>query len=190
MKKIIYKIALYSIAILLFSACDIIQQVQTLSNCTFEFTGVTNFKIASISLDKVKNLNEISVSDAAKIITAIRGKTAQISFDVKIKGNNPNRIAASIDKMQYILLLDNQEILQGALNERFTIPAIGSNIVSLQINIDAIKILNGNTIKNVYTLYQNITGKNSSNTSKLSVKVKPTINNYTFPSYITLTKKI
>lgn len=190
MRNIIYKSGVFLICTFIFSTCGVIQQAKTLSNCTFNFVDVNNFKIAGVSLNKDMDINQISIFDAAKILTALSSKNAKISFDVNVKGNNPNTKAASIDKMQYIILLDNQEMLYGELNEKFMIPAKGSNLISINANLDAMKILNENTIKNVYNLYQKITGNNTNNTSKISIKLKPTINRYTFPSYITLNKHL
>lgn len=190
MKKIIYKSGVFLMCIYIFSACGIIQQAKTLSNCSFDFVDVNNFKIAGIRLNKDININQISIYDATKILTALSSKNTEISFDINVKGNNPNAKAASIDKLQYIILLENQEILYGEINEKFSIPAKGSSLISINANMDAMKVLNGNTIKNVYNLYQKITGNNTNNTSKISIKLKPTINRYTFPSYITLNKHL
>lgn len=190
MRKIIYKTSIFLVCLLIFSTCSILQQAKTLSNCTFDFAGVKHFKIANVSLYKINNINDINLSDATQILTALSKKKTDLSFDVIIKGNNPNKKAASIDKLEYIILLENQEIISGELNEKFIIPAYGSSLISINANIDALKILNVKTLKNVYVLYQNISGNNSEKKSKISIKIKPTINNYSFPSFITINKQI
>lgn len=190
MNKIKYKICVFGVLGILFIGCGIISQVKRLSKCSFEYEKVENFSFAMVSLDKVKSADEISLSDAAKIITAITGKTAEISFDVKIKAYNPNKKPVSVDNVDYIIMLEDKDLAYGNLNKKFTIPAKGSTLISIRVKMNALKVINLSTIKNVYLLYQNITGKNSTNTSKLTVKVKPTINNYTFPSYITISKQL
>ncbi|NLJ82277.1 MAG: LEA type 2 family protein [Bacteroidales bacterium] len=178
-----------SLVFILFS-CGIVSQVKRLSNCSFEFDRIENFKLAQVNLDKIQSANDFNLSDAAKIMAALSSQKAELSFDVKIRGHNPDSKPASVDKMDYIILLEGKELARGNLDKKFTIPAKGSTPISFNIQTDALKLIEKNTIKDLYALYENITKANKSNSSTVGIKVKPTINNYTFPSYITLKKKI
>ncbi len=187
MKKIIFISLLIIVGLV---SCGVMSQIKQLSKCSFEYNGVENFNIAFVNLDKIKSANDISLSDAAKIIVGITGKTAEISFDIKIKAYNPTKKPVSVDKLEYSIMLEDKDLAYGNLNKPFTISAKGSTIFAIKVKMNASEVVNVHTIKNVYTVYQNITGNNESNTSKLTIKVKPTINNYTFPSYITITKHL
>jgi len=100
MRKIIYKTSVFLVCVLIFSTCGILEQAKTLSNCSFDFEGVKHFKIANVSLYKIDNINDIKLFDATQILTALSMKKVDLSFDVIIKGNNPNKKAASIDKLE------------------------------------------------------------------------------------------
>jgi LEA14-like dessication related protein len=125
-----------------------------------------------------------------KILAALASKNINFSFDAIIKASNPNQKSVSLDKLDYIILLEGNEIAMGSLNQKFVIPAKSNDLVSIKVNIDALKLIERTTIDDVFRLYQNITGKNTQKSSLLSVKLKPTINQYTFPSFITIKKEI
>lgn len=169
-----------------FTGCNVIKQVKTLADCTFAFDGISNVRIAGVSLDKVSNPSQISLTDVAAIISAITNKTAQITFDANVAIKNPNSQQVNVNKLAWKLALDNVELIEGEQTTPIVVNANSTTKTSIKAKIDAAKVLKGSTIESVYTLYQNLTGKNASSKSNVTVKVKPTINNFTFPSYVTI----
>ena len=188
MKKV--SITLLVVGILLFlSGCSVLEQTKTLTQCSYNLTGISNVKIAGVSLDKVTDVSQLNLMDAAKIVAAIASKTAQISFDANVAVKNPTANTATINKLDWKLLLEGKEILEGTKTTPTVISGNGTTNTTINASVDAVKVLNKNTIEDVINLYKSIKG--TSNTkSNISVKVKPTINNYTAPAYITINSSI
>ncbi len=188
MKKV--SITLLVVGIVLFlSGCSVLEQTKTLTQCSYNLTGISNVKIAGVSLDKVTDVSQLNLMDAAKIIAAITTKTAQISFDANVAVKNPTVNTATIDKLDWKILLEGNEILEGCKTTPTVISGNGTTNTTINASVDAVKLLNKNTLEDVINLYKSIKG--TSNTkSNVSVKVKPTINNYTAPAYITINSSI
>ncbi|MBO7346327.1 MAG: hypothetical protein J6U29_02055 [Bacteroidales bacterium] len=188
MKKV--SITLLVVGILLFlSGCSVLEQTKTLTQCSYNLTGISNVKIAGVSLDKVTDVSQLNLMDAAKIVAAIASKTAQISFDANVAVKNPTVNTATINKLDWKILLEGNEILEGTKTTPTVITGNGTTNATINASVDAVKLLNKNTLDDVINLYKSIKG--TSNTkSNISVKVKPTINNYTAPAYITINSSI
>ncbi len=188
MKKVSITLLVVSIVLFL-SGCSVLEQTKTLTQCSYNLTGISNVKIAGVSLDKVTDVSQLNLMDAAKIVAAIASKTAQISFDANVAVKNPTANTATINKLDWKLLLEGKEILEGTKTTPTVISGNGTTNTTINASVDAVKVLNKNTIEDVINLYKSIKG--TSNTkSNISVKVKPTINNYTAPAYITINSSI
>lgn len=131
----------------------------------------------------------IEFDGCRKIVAAIASKTAQISFDANVAVKNPTVNTATINKLDWKILLEGNEILEGTKTTPTIITGNGTTNATINASVDAVKLLNKNTLDDVINLYKSIKG--TSNTkSNISVKVKPTINNYTAPAYITINSSI
>ena len=190
MRKIIIKTSILFLVIVSFCGCERIKEVVNMFNCTFERKNIDNFRFAGVGFDRLTSPSDLSLTDLASVGAALLSKTAPITFNVNIEGNNPTTKSAAIEQFKWKLLLDNNEILEGNVIDRFSIPAQGSNILPLEIGFDAWQYLNGNNTESVYNFYQNVTGKNNEQKSNVGIKIKPTINGMEFPQYITVNQRI
>lgn len=190
MKKRITIAALVAAVCVLVVACSAVQQVKTLAQCNFNFTGVSDFTIAGVRLDKVSSPSQLTLTDVASIVSAISNKTAQISFNANVKVNNPSSNTATVNRLAWKVDLDGEELLEGVHTQPITVKANGSTTTSIRATVDAAKVLKNNSIESVYNLYKNLTGKNTDKASNVVLKVKPTIDNYTSPAYFSIKQNV
>ncbi len=190
MKNFFISLLFFIMLTIAFFACSILSNAKRLSQCSFILSRIENIKIASVKIDNINNINQIDNVDMLKIIASLANKSIDLSFDVVLKISNPNQKAVSLDQLDYIILLENNEIARGNLNEKLIVEAKNYNLLSIKVKVNVFNVLTKTTIENIFTLYKNIIGKNTQNTSLLSIKLKPTINQYVFPSYITIKKEL
>jgi len=168
--------------VVLFCGCDTVNML----NCKFERKNVDNFRFAGVNFDKFNSINDISLlSDAPKIVSALAKQTIPITFNVNLEGKNPNKSIAAIEQIDWKVFVDDAEFT-GSITEKFSIPAEGTSTLPLEIGFDAVQILDGTTILSMFNLYQNITGKNASSESNVTIMIRPTILGLKFPNYITV----
>ena len=177
---------LLCVCCLLVYSCSVVKQSKVLAKCSFAVTGLSDFYIAGINLDKVKDINQLNVLDAMKIVSAITNKTAEIKFKVGVDVKNPSNQQATINKIQWIVEYEGEELLRGSYSQTIVIQPNATTTVKVPVMYDAAKLLKERSLKDVYELYQNIMG-NGQEKSHVILKVKPTIDNFTFPSFIRLT---
>jgi len=190
MRKITFKIGIVLFAAVLFCGCEEVKDIANMLNCTFERKDITNFRFAGVNFDKFNSFTDIKGDDIVKIGLALAQKTAPITFDMNVEGKNPTTSKASLEEFAWIFLLDGNEVINGNIPNKFSIPADGSNILPVEISFDAWKYLDGSTPQSLFNFYQNLTGKNASKESNAILKIKPTINGIKFPNYLTLKQTV
>jgi len=185
MKKL-GKIVCIVVVLVLFCGCDTARELVNMFNCTFERKNIDEFRFAGVNFDRIASPTDLTFTEVANITAALVKKTAPITFNMNLTGKNPNKTAAGIEQFKWIFLLDGNEVLQGNVIDKFSIPAEGNSVLPIEISFDAMNYLDGSTIESIFRFYQNLTGKNASQQSNASLKIKPTINGVEFPNYITV----
>jgi LEA14-like dessication related protein len=197
MKKIT-RIFVVLLLLTTFSACEQLAmianqaaQVVNLKNCTFDVTGVNNINMLGINLSNGMDQSNLNAAQVIKVTNALMNKKLPVTFNVNLDVNNPNSIAAALGKMDYIISLNNKEVISSTFTQGFSIPANSKGKISIPISTDLFQLFSGETADAVLNLAFKLAGAKS-NPVNLGVKVKPyiKINNQSlaYPDFITINK--
>lgn len=176
------------------SSCGLVQQgteLKTFANCDFRLESVTNLKLAGVSIQNADALTDLGFTNMALVTGSVAKGTLPLTFDLNLEARNPNATVAAMNRLDWILLLDKQEIVSGVLMDRIEISPNSSTIFPLSINFDLIKAMSGKTAEALLNLAFSLSGTGA--TSKITIKAKPTIiigkKTMQYPGYILITQK-
>ena len=197
MKKIIRIIVIVMLAAS-FTACEQLAQIASqaaqvlnLKNCNFDLSGVDNINMLGMNLSKGMDKSNLNATQLLKVTNSLLNKKLPVTFNVNIDVDNPNGIAATLGKMDYIISLNNKEVISSTFNNGFSIPANSKGKVAIPISTDLFQLFSGETADAILNLAFKLAGAKS-NPVNLGVKVKPyiKINNQSlaYPDFITINK--
>lgn len=190
-------IAVMLVAMLLFSSCSVLEQMdemQQLSKCEFELLNVENLTIAGVSMEGKQDFSDFSFGEAAQLTMALAGKEIPADFTVNLQATNPNDRRAAMNRLEWKALIDGNEVTQGVVEKRVEIaPNGGSSTIPVEVNVDVKKILTGESGKALMNLVANINGRGSQ-PSEVSMKLSPSIKvgqrMLQYPGYITVNNQV
>jgi LEA14-like dessication related protein len=176
-----------------YQGCDVAQQAQqatNLMNCDFRVLSVENINLAGINIQNMTSIKNLNLTDGAKIMAAIGGGTFPLSLTVNIQGKNPNTSPAGLNKLDWILFIDDIQMTSGSVTKAFTIPPNnGTTVIPIQVGLDLKKILQGKSLDAIMNFGFNLAGTGNKPT-RIKAKLKPTIMIGTYPlsypGYITV----
>ena len=193
MKKIIFMLAVVFTATV-FSACDILdqaRQVAMLSKCEFRLSSVDQLKLAGVNIQQVKKLSDLNLMDAAKITTAaVSGSSLPLNFTLNVEVKNPNAGTAGLTKLDWILFIDDIQMVSGVNEQRVQIPGNGgTGTIPLSIGVNLKEVLKGKSGDVKANFGLNLAGAGNKPT-RITLKAKPTImvgSQYiAYPGYLTV----
>lgn len=193
MKKIIFMLAVVFTATV-FSACDILdqaRQVAILSKCEFRLSSVDQLKLAGVNIQQVKKLSDLNLMDAAKITTAaVSGSSLPLNFTLNVEVKNPNAGTAGLTKLDWILFIDDIQMVSGVNEQRVQIPGNGgTGTIPLSIGVNLKEVLKGKSGDAIANFGLNLAGAGNKPT-RITLKAKPTImvgSQYiAYPGYLTV----
>ena len=197
MKRIIRIIAIV-ILMASFTACEQLAQIASqaaqvinLTKCEFDVSGISNINMLGVNLSRNMTLGDLNAAQVINVTNSLMNRKLPVTFNVNIDVDNPNGIAASLGKMDYIIALNNKQIISSTFTQGFSIPANSKGKISIPISTDLFQLFSGETKDAVLNLAFKLAGAKSDPVN-LGVKVKPYIkvNNQSlaYPDFITINK--
>ena len=182
------------IFLLPYQGCDVTQQAQhatNLAKCDFRIRSVENINLAGIYIQNINSIRNLNLTDAAKIMAAMGGSTFPLSLQLNFEGKNPNSTVAGLNRLEWILFIDDIQMTSGMVDKAFTIPPNnGIAIIPIQVGMDLKQALKGKSLDAIVNFGFNLAGVGNKPT-RIKAKLKPTIKigNYplTYPGYISVT---
>lgn len=176
------------------SSCELLNKVQetiNFANCKFNFNNISDIQMLGIDLSKGMTKDNLSIPQGLALLNAISNRSLPVTFNVNVDVTNPNSIAASMAKMDYIVSLNGKEVINTTLNKSISVPANSSNTVSIPITTDLFQLFSGESADAIVNLAFKLAGANS-NPVNVGLKVKPYISingqQLAYPDYITMSK--
>ena len=178
------------------ASCDVLTQVAQMANfanCKFNFNSVDQIQMLGINLSRGMTRENLNITQGLSLINAITNRSLPVTFNVNVGVDNPNSIAASMAKMDYIISLNGKEVVSTTLNKAVNVPANGSNVISIPITTDLFQLFSGESGDAIVNLSFKLAGA-SSNPVNVGLKVKPyiTINGQqlAYPDFISMNKTL
>lgn len=176
------------------SSCEVLNQVAqmaTFANCKFNFNSVDHIQMLGVNLSKGMSKNDLNATQLLSLANALMNKKLPVTFNVNVDVNNPNAIAASMAKMDYIVSLNGKEVISTTMNQSVSVGANSNSVVSIPITTDLFQLFSGESADAIVNLAFKLAGA-SSEPVNVGLKVKPYISingqQLAYPDYITMNK--
>ena len=176
------------------ASCDVLNQVAQMANlvnCTFDFNSVNQIQMLGVNLSKGMSKTDLNATQLLSLADAIMRKQLPVTFNVNVDVKNPNSIAAAMTKMDYILTLNEKQVVSTTMNNGINVPAKSSSVVSIPITTDLFQLFSGESADAIVNLAFKLAGA-SSNPVNVGLKVKPYISingqQLAYPDFISMNK--
>jgi len=184
------KIALLIFITFALAACKQLQELTNFAKCEFKIKSIENINLAGINVQQVKTLSDINVADAARLMAAVAQNSFPLQFNLNVDVKNPNPSQASLNKLDWILIIDDIELLTGTTQNRIQIaPNGGISNYPLAFNFNLKDVLKQKTGQSLINFGLNLAGVGNQ-PSRVTLKAKPYINvgnfQIPYPGYITI----
>ena len=165
------------------------QNVSTLAKCEFRINSVKDVNLAGVELRNIKSVTDLSMGDAALILSGFASPIFPLSLTLIIDGKNPNSREAGLNRLEWILFIDDIQMTSGIMDKPIMIPAKSSLNIPVEVGLDLKKVLSGNSSAAMLNFCMNLAGAGNTPT-RFKIKLKPSVmvsgKKITYPGYITV----
>jgi hypothetical protein len=154
--------------------CASILQMEKLKNCEFRLERIEGMNIDGIDMRKIHSINDLGIVNATKIISDLSKGSLISEFTIIISVNNPNKSMAAMEKFEYLIMLDDKEVVMGSSNDKVEIHANKNIEFPLSAKTNFSELLKQNSITALMEL-ANTLNKENTIAKRVKIKVKPYI---------------
>ena len=200
MKKIVLFVLLALPAI--FYQCGVSRQVgeaKVLGDCKYNIISADSMLVAGYDVREFRNMRKLEDFNPIKYPRLAVGLlTRNIPFGAKInlEITNPTTKLAALNQLEYRVLLAGKEMAQGFINQRVEVPSAGGKtIVPVRLKTNAYELVTDPATRDAFmNVLRNLSGDQSSSPTKVTIKIKPTIDMFNkavnYPGYITIEQEL
>ena len=190
-KKFIF--SLFITTLIFMGGCDILEQagqMASLAKCEFRLKNVDQLRLAGVNIQQVNKLSDLNFMDAARITAAATSGNLPLNFTLNVETKNPNTSIAGLNRLDWILLIDDIEMVSGVNEQNIQIPANGgTSNIPLTIGINLKEALKGKSADAIANFGLNLAGAGDK-PSRITLKARPSITvggrSIAYPGYITV----
>jgi hypothetical protein len=178
------------------ASCGLRSQIaamRTLADCEFRFEGVDRASLAGVDVLRAAEEGDLAPMELASIFTALALGRLPLDLTVRVGVRNPNDKAAALNRLDWVVLIDDMPMGTGTVTDRVEIaPRGGTASVPVHFSTDLVSALSGKSGESLIGFALNLAGAGE-RPSRVAVKIKPTVTvggkAVRFPGTLTLTQK-
>lgn len=170
MKKQLYLFAL----LILSTSCVSLFQMKRLGKCEFEYKEMVNVDLAGVKMDNIKNIAGIGFVDAAKLAKGYMSGNLPMTAVALIDVQNPNNKKAAINRLEWRLNIDGNQVTQGVITDRFVVEGHSTATMPIELSMNLGESLKGENKTSLLNFVMNLTNAGVA-PSRLEIFVKPSM---------------
>ncbi len=163
------------VGLVLLSGCKTLSEVAALRKVNFELDRVTEVRLAGIDVSRVRSYEDLGMMDVARLSAAVVSKKLPLDLVVHVRAENPpdNRVEARLARLDWTLLLDDQETVSGVYDEPVSFAPGEARDLPISVSVDLVQFFD-RSAQDLVELALAIAGQGGA-PKRISLKVVPTV---------------
>jgi hypothetical protein len=194
MKKILVLSCLFA---LLMQGCGInkqAQQIKALEKCKYKILSADHISVAGTDVKNLISGESLNLGSLPGLAIGVLRKDIPLRANLNMEITNPSGEQAAINEFEYKVLINNQEIATGFVNQLVSIAAGQSSTVPISVNANVYQFINNQKVMDDVTRFLKARSGGTEQKGMVTLKIKPSIMVagalVKYPGFITIDKEI
>ena len=158
-----------------FGGCKSMRELKNLTKCQFRIGTVKGITLAGVNIQTVRRFADLKLTDATKVGGALAAGNLPLAMTVNLEVKNPNKTLAAINRLEWVAMIDQYDILNGFVSQRIEVqPNGGVATIPLTVSANLRSVLKTLGRTELLDFGMGLTDQ-SDRPSRVAVKLKPTI---------------
>lgn len=188
MKKIVW-ICFAAISILGCGVNRQAQQIKALEKCTYRVVSASNISVSGTDVKRLINNQDINLASLPALAFGLLRKDVPLRATLNLEITNPSGSLAAINQFEYKVLINNQELVNGFVDQQVSIAGGQSVVVPVAVNLNIYQFISNAKVMNEISDFIHGGDRKGLVTLKIrpSIMVGSTLVKY--PGYISIDKE-
>lgn len=189
--------SLYLIFLIFLSSCTInrqVKEIKTLEKCIFSLGEIENLQVSNTDINKIIQSGEINLARLPSLALGYLSRSIPLHAKFKLDIDNPTPDKAAINQFDYVISINDYQLIEGTMDQAVEIPAGEQRSVPLDFTINIYDFLANESIRNDIQDFIRSSKNKETQEAQLIIKIKPSllIGNklVKYPSFINIKKEL
>jgi len=171
------------------------QQIKALEKCKYRVTSADQITVAGVDVRQMLKNGDLNLAALPGLAFGLLRQDVPLKARLNLEITNPSGNDASINEFEYKILINNQELANGLVNQEVNVKAGGSTIVPVSTEVNIYPFVSNSKVMGEIAEFMK-SGKNGGPEKKgmLTLKIKPSIKVggalVKYPGFITIDKEV
>lgn len=171
MKKL-SKIFTFTLITTILVSCGAIKRAANLTRCEFRKKEIDKLNLGNTDVRNVRALTDLGFTDITNLGRAFKNGSLPLDVNFQIEVKNPNDAVAAVNKIEWVLEIDEREMTRGTTNQRIEVQPGQTTTFPLGMRVDLKKVLSGESKNSLLNFAMNLVGAGEEQT-RIKLKIKP-----------------
>ncbi|MFQ5519130.1 MAG: hypothetical protein ACE5E3_03915 [Mariprofundus sp.] len=165
------------LASLLLGSCASLHLSNDLSKVKFSLDRISSVQVAGIDLMHIDSLDELNMFQMARATLAVSRNSLPLDLTLHLKSENPlaNKIAATLTRLDWTLILDGRDTISGTLEDDITLSAGNAQDIPLRLSMNMLEFFNEKNAMDLLDMALAFGAEDGAIPPGLALKIRPTI---------------
>lgn len=188
---------IYFVFLISLSGCTInkqVKEIKTLGKCGFAISSIDQIDISGTDVKKIIQTGEINLTNMPALALGFLSRNIPLNTSFILEITNPTVNRAAINQFDYQVFINQQELVEGTMNEQIEVPAGDKVLVPLEFSFNIYRFLANDSIRKDIQDFIRASGNGEAKDAQLTIKIKPGIlignQLVKYPSFISIEKTL
>lgn len=184
-------------SILILAGCGVnkqAQQIAALEKCTYKLLSAEQITVGGTNVNNIVNLQDLNIASLPGLALGLLTQDVPLKAKLNLEIKNPTANAAAINDFEYKVLINNQELATGLVNQKVDVQPGGTTVVPVNINVNAYRFISNKQVMQEVAAFLQSKSDSVERKGMLTLKIKPSINVagtlVKYPGFLTIDKEI
>jgi LEA14-like dessication related protein len=170
------------------------QQIAALEKCTYKLISAENITIGGTSINNIVNMENLNLASLPGLALGLLRQDVPLKARLNLEIKNPSSSQAAINEFEYKVLINNQELATGFVNQLVDVQPGGTTMVPVDLNLNAYKFISNKKVMQEVAEFLKAGSGTEERKGLVTLKIKPSIKVgntlVKYPGFISMDKEI
>ena len=170
------------------------QQIAALEKCTYKLLSAEQVTIGGTNINNFANLQDLNLSSLPGLALGLFTQDVPLKAKLNLEITNPTSTTAAINDFEYKVLINDQELATGIVNQLVDVQPGGTTVVPVNINLNAYRFISNKKVMQEVAAFLQSGSDSVERKGQLTLKIKPSIKVagalVKYPGFLTIDKEI
>jgi hypothetical protein len=170
------------------------QQIKALEKCTYKILSAENLTVGGTDIKNLVDMDNLNLASLPGLAFGLLRKDVPLRGKLNLEITNPTGNDAAINEFEYKILINNQELATGFVNQAVNVARGATTVVPVDVNLNAYKFISNKEVMNDIGKFLQAGSGGTEQKGLLTLKIKPSIKVGStlvkYPGFITVDKEI